>query len=36
MNASVVRLTLKVVFQQNERLPEPLDFSVQVGHGQDL
>ena len=36
MNVSVVRLALKVVFQENGRLPEPLDFSVQVGHGQDL
>jgi hypothetical protein len=31
-----MRLTLNVVFQQNGRLPEPLDFSVQVGREQDL
>ena len=36
MNASLVRLTLKVVFQQNGRLPESLNFSFHVGYGQDL
>jgi hypothetical protein len=36
MKTSVVHVTLSDVFQRNGRLLEPLDSSIQVGHGQNL